>query len=370
MKDYELKITRAEVYTFSPIAMKRSFYDATHGAHNYMPVEKWMKLYDSDGVCGESPCSEITEKVFIPMLLNSEKCSYNKLYNKMYWAIRNNGFSSETYAELGRVDLALYDIMAQKSKMPLHKFLGAESDSIKIYASGCSTMLTEKELADDVERYLKEGYDLIKMKIAKNFGSDIEGDISKVALVRKIVGDKAKIAIDANQCWDAETAYSFYEKVKKYDIEWFEEPVHSHDFEEISKICSKDDIEVAMGESIKNSYMFRQYAKCGVKHLQPVWSNMGGIREVFKTDEIALKNNIRLSLGGITHITAALSAACKSETITEYLDPLFEPFGEITKIKPEIKNGYMHLPDKHGIPVSLDMDYLIRKGYLLKNEYY
>jgi L-alanine-DL-glutamate epimerase-like enolase superfamily enzyme len=368
--NYEFKIVRAEVLTFAPIPIEKAFYDGTHGPHLDMPIKKWIKLYDEDGVCGEGPCSDIMEKSILPIVFECDKISYEELYKKIYWKIRNNGFSGETYTELGKLDLVLYDIMSKKAKMPLHKFLGATKNNIKLYASGCSTKLTEKELVQHAERYVAEGYDTIKMKIATDFGSTVERDISRVKLVRDAVGSKIKIAIDANQCWNSEEAYKFLQSVQEYDIAWFEEPVHSHDFEEIQKMCSMSKIDIAFGESVKNAYMFKQYSNCGVKHLQPVWSNMGGLREVFKTDKIALENSLTLSLGGITHITAALSAACVSNTITEYLEPLFRPLEYITNVKPEIKDGYMILPEKHGVPVSLNMEYLVKNQYLLKQEYY
>lgn len=362
---------RAVLTTFAPIPMPRPFYDATGGPFQYVPIEGWLELYDDEGGCGQAPCSPLIATTVLPLVLTGEKRSYDEWYRLVYWKLRNRGFSSEAIIQLGRFDLALHDLMAKRAGLPLHRFWGAEKDWVQVYGSGGSTHLTDQELAEEITGFLKDGYTIIKMKIGTNFGTEIERDIRRIAMVRSLVGKDVKIAIDANQCWNTEQALEFAELVAKYDLAWYEEPIHSADIEELEKLTKICPIGVAMGESMRNHYMFKSYARTGVAHLQPVPESLGGVREWFKIRDIAKQHGLMLSSGGLSQISASFIATASEDAMVEYLTPTKKQFmNRFMKIAPQEKDGKFYLPSEPGLSIVPDWGLLEREGLLLKREYF
>ena len=216
----------AVIYYFNPMKAPKSFYDASGGPFDVVPVDCWLFLKDEFGIVGQAPCGPIMEKRILPLIMTGEKKSYEEWYEKCYWAIRNDGFSSGVANELGRLDLALHDLMAKRAELPLHKFLGATRNWAKVYASGCGTNLTLDECIVEVDNFLDKGYDCFKIKVGTNFGTTIDADIEKIRVIRSEIGEDKRLAVDVNQIWKANEAMAFYDKIAKFNIAWYEEPVH------------------------------------------------------------------------------------------------------------------------------------------------
>ena len=353
-----MRFSRAVVYHFKPIELPIPFYDSTGGPFSSVPLECWLKLYDQDGIVGQCPCSYEMERVILPLIMTGQTKTYEEWYQRVYWAIRNRGFSGESAVEMGRLDLALHDILAKRVGQPLHRFLGATRDWVNVYASGMGTGLTWEQMVAETERFVEAGYTTFKMKVATNFGSDLDHDLKRIAEVRHIIGAKAELAIDANQLWKAPEALAFIQRAEPYDIAWYEEPVHSHDIEELEKLCRDCPVDVAMGESLRNHYFFYVYAQAGVKHLEPVVSNLGGVRDWMRVRDFAKQRKLRLTSGGFSHITASFIATAEESAQVEYLEPIMRFFWNYMELRPEEKDGRFLLPSEPGISVSPDFQTL------------
>jgi L-alanine-DL-glutamate epimerase-like enolase superfamily enzyme len=365
-----LRFHKAILSKFAPIPLPKPFYDSTGGPFECVPMEGWIELYDADGVCGQAPCSPLFAEVIIPLIMTGEAKTYEEWYHTVYWKLRNRGFSGESIIEFGKFDLALHDMMAKKANLPLHRFWGAGRDWVHVYGSAGGTGLTDPELVKEISDLINDGYSVIKMKIATDFGKDVERDVRRIAMVRDLVGKDVKIAIDANQCWDAGQALEFAKRVAEYDLAWFEEPVHSADFDELAKLTKDCPIPVSMGESMRTHYMFEEYAKLGVAHLQPVPSNMGGIREWFQIRDIAKEYGLTFSSGGLSQITAAYVATASEDAMVEYLTPIMRSFVALMQVAPQEREGKFYLPSQPGLPVAPDWKLLEKLELLLAKEYY
>ncbi|MCI8995429.1 MAG: mandelate racemase/muconate lactonizing enzyme family protein [Lachnospiraceae bacterium] len=370
-EDYkkEVRFTRAELLKFRPIKLPKVFYDSTGGPFDTVPVDCWLVLQNQNGTTGQCPCSSRMGQ-FLKRIVNGETRSYESWYWMLYWSIRNCGFSSEAAVELGRLDLVFHDMMAKEKNLPLHRFLGADRDWTNVYASGCGTNLTERELEKEVASFIDEGYTTFKMKIAARFGTQTDKDVERVRIVRSLIGENAKLALDANQLWKAEEAVRFADKVKKYDIAWFEEPVHSYDMTELKKLAPISPIPLAMGESPRCYYPMESYVWAGVSQLQPIPSNLSSVEDWMRTKQLAYENNLELTSGGYSHLTASFIAAGREEDMVEYLIPVMRPFWEIMDVRPQEQGGRFYLPEEPGISMSPDIPGLERAGMISSKEYY
>lgn len=364
----KVKFVRAELYEFNPLKLPRPFWDSTGGPFETVPADYWLVLYNQDGTAGQCPCSGRIKQL-LKLILNGEMKTYQAWYQMLYWSIRNNGFSGESAVELGRLDLAFHDMLAKEENLPLHRFLGAKRDWVHVYASGCGTNLTEKQLEEEVKEFIDGGYTTFKMKIASKFGTQLAKDVERVKMVRSLIGKEAKLALDANQLWKAEEAMTFAEHVEKYDIAWFEEPVQSYDMTELEKLARISPIPIGMGESPRCYYPMESYVKAGVSQLQPIPTNLSSVEDWMRTKELAHKNGLELTSGGFSHLTASFIATGREEDMVEYLIPVMRPFYEIMELRPEEKDGKFFLPSEPGISISPDLKRLERAGCLKTKEY-
>lgn len=356
----------AVIYYFNPMKAPKSFYDASGGPFDVVPVDCWLFLKDEFGIVGQAPCGPIMEKRILPLIMTGEKKSYEEWYEKCYWAIRNDGFSSGVANELGRLDLALHDLMAKRAELPLHKFLGATRNWAKVYASGCGTNLTLDECIVEVDNFLDKGYDCFKIKVGTNFGTTIDADIEKIRVIRSEIGEDKRLAVDVNQIWKTNEAMAFYDKIAKFNIAWYEEPVHSHDFRELAKITQMCPVPIGMGESVKNYYMLEEYVHCGVGQLQPIPTNLCAVKDWWRGRQLAYDNDIEFTSGGISQLTASYIASGKETDMVEYLAPIIAPLAKYMKRVPEEKDGKFILDELPGAGLEPDLE-LMRKMGVIKH---
>jgi len=135
LDQYHFRFTKAIIRYVEPPLLSKPFYDATMGPFKRCPYW-WLTLFDEDGLYGEAPCSEQMSQIFVPLLLDGSRRTYNEWYYYLYWQIRNRGFRSRAARELAALDLAFHDLMAKEAELPLHRFWGARRDSVEVYGSG------------------------------------------------------------------------------------------------------------------------------------------------------------------------------------------------------------------------------------------
>ncbi len=373
MTDYnkiELQFAGAALHTIKPLPQKAPFYDATGGPFTYAKITNLLELYDIDGAVGIIPCSAIMKDKILPYILTGEKKTFEEWMNRVYWQCRNDGFAGETAGEVGRLEYVLIDILSKKAGLSFHKFLGSDKDSVKAYGSGGSTHLEENALEDEMIGFMNQGFKTVKIKVATLFGTQLNRDIERIKLVRETVGDDIGIALDANQAFTVEQAIEFSKRIEEFNIEWFEEPIHSYNFIGYKKLINECPIPIAIGESFRNHYLFQPFLDTEIKHFQPVPSSFAGVNEWMKVKEMAHSNQILISSGGVPFLSAPLIATADDDARMEFLEPCNQPLLDYMDIKMERKDGRFFFPNINGLPFQFDMKLLRDKGYILTKEYF
>lgn len=203
---------------------------------------------------------------------------------------------------------------------------------------------------DDVklERLASEavaaGFQQIKLKV----GANLEEDTRRLRLARKTVGPNIKIAIDANQRWEAQEAIDWISRLAEFDLEWVEEPTSPDDLIAHATIADAiHPIPVATGEHIHNRIMFKQFLQArSLSVVQIDATRVGGVNENIAILLLAAKFGVRVCphAGGVglceqvQHLAMfdmiAVSGSSSGRVI-EYVDHLHEHF--VTPA--EIRNG-------------------------------
>ena len=116
------------------------------------------------------------------------------------------------------LDIALWDLMAQKSELPLCRALNKAAPlQIPAYASGiqiddAATMIADARTA---------GFRAFKVKV----GFDLATDGEKLRTLSQSLSPGEQIMADANQAWTLPEAETFVKSVQDINLTWLEEPI-------------------------------------------------------------------------------------------------------------------------------------------------
>ncbi len=364
-------IVKVRINVLEPVTAVTPFQDATMGPFLTFGLAM-ITLEDENGIQGEAPVystyTNILEACFLPILLHCKNIPYTELYRRLYWSIRNEGFRGPAAALLGQVDMALHDLAARRHQLPLHRYLGSERDEVKVYGSGGGTNYTYRQLETEARYFLDTGLDCYKMKIGKDFGSDMAGDVERVKFVRSLLGPDVQLAVDVNQVWTREQTLRFIDLAGSVNLAWIEEPVHSAGYEQIKMLCEASPITISFGESERTSRMFPTLVNLGVRHLQPVPTQLGGVKEWMEVRDLAAASNIAFSSGGYSLYTASLMATAQDDCRVEYLYSIMHGLEKYFSVRPAWKQGRLVMPGVEGIPVRVDWDYWTRAGKITRTQ--
>ena len=109
--------------------------------------------------------------------------------------------SGPSYQGSAGVDIALWDLIGKACGQPLYKLWGGGKDRVLAYAS-MIRLGTPEERAAMAEQLAAEGWKAIKLRLHH---PTMREDIRTVEAVRKAVGDRMEIMVDANQAQSSGT---------------------------------------------------------------------------------------------------------------------------------------------------------------------
>jgi L-alanine-DL-glutamate epimerase-like enolase superfamily enzyme len=177
--------------------------------------------------------------------------------------------------------------------------------------------------------------------------------------VREAVGPNIRILVDANNCFDAATAVQLANRIREYDIALFEEPVFADDIPGLARFKRGTDIPLATGE--------HEYTKFGVRDLllaeaadivQVDGARAGGYTEMLKCAALTQAWNVNFAPHAMENVHLHLVAAVPNALFLERLLMFEEITGRVFKNAPAPIDGFMHVPDRPGLALELDMDFV------------
>jgi len=317
--------------------------------------------------------ADIITDVYGPLLMDKDPFDTNVIWDFLYNWTRDQGMKGVTISALSAIDIALWDIKGKALGLPVFKLLGgAYRNKARAYATG----LYEPQNVPDVIQalinealgYKKEGFRGMKLKV----GYGIDKDVGYVQAIREAIGEDIYLMVDANHAYNSSEAIELARKIEPFDIHWFEEPVPPEDLDGYREVREKSNILIAGGECEYTRYGFRNLINLrAVDILQPDLCAAGGFNEMMKITAMASAANIPL----IPHVwgtNVGLAASLQFFACLPHFperrfpaEPFFEydrsphPFREeVTLEKFVLKDGFLEIPDRPGLGVSLDSKYL------------
>jgi D-galactarolactone cycloisomerase len=319
--------------------------------------------------------AEIMRDGFGPLLLGKDPMDSGLLWDLLYNWHRDQGQKGVPISALSAIDIALWDIKGKLLGLPVYKLLGgAYRHRARVYATGLyepqNVPSVKEALVEEALGYQAAGFAGMKLKV----GYGIETDMRLVQALREAIGPDLSLMVDANHAYNAPEAIRLARAMEPYDIHWFEEPVPPEDLDGYVEVRRNSRILIAGGECEYTRYGFREIiARRAVDILQPDLCAMGGFSEMMKVIAMASAANLpviphvwgtNVGLAASLQLFAALphfpERRFPAEPFFEY-DRSPHPFRDgVTKERFVMKDGYLEIPDRPGLGVSLDLDFIRR----------
>ena len=289
-----------------------------------------VEVQTDEGITGWGECfgpgnialanKYIVEKVIQPLIIGEDPINKEYIWHKVYNLLRDSGQKGMPIQALSGIDIALWDILAKKAKLPLYQLLGGKTNN-KIPVYGYGMMLQKKTVEELCELFKKEAnqikeknFKAMKMKV----GLGPKDDLKLVSAVREAIGDNFKLMVDANHAYNKNDALYVGRGLDEMDIYWFEEPVAPEDYDSYKELKEKLKTNIAGGEAEFTKYGWNQLIKNNcIDIAQPEVCGLGGITEYLKISALAQANFIPI----VNHVWgSALSVAVNLHLLTSLPD--------------------------------------------------
>lgn len=215
---------------------------------------------------------------------------------------------------------------------------------------------SEEKIKLNIEKAMDAGFTAMKLKVGSQ---DIQRDIRRAQLVRKVAGDKATIMLDANQQWNLPKAIKICSELHEIEPYWIEEPTHPDDVEAHVKLSKEiKPLKIALGEHVPNKIIFKNYLQSGCLHFNQVDAvRVGGVSEFISISLMSKKFGVPVvphvgDMGQIhQHLVLFNHIAINHDAIfLEHIPHLKDYF----KNPVQIRDGYYQVPQVPGMSSDLN----------------
>ncbi|MFI8453501.1 mandelate racemase/muconate lactonizing enzyme family protein [Streptomyces erythrochromogenes] len=319
-----------------------------------------IRLTDTDGASGSgytyslgpgmAATAALLEELHLPAIAGMPLEQWDRTRRHLQEATHRLG-TGITQLATSAVDIAVWDLRAVRTGLPLYRLLGAHRSEVPVYGSGRAThAMSTAELVAGSRSYVDEGYRAVKLRVGMRPPAE---DVARVRAVREALGDDVGIMVDANERFDLATALWMAPRLAELGVLWFEEPVATRHTEAYRMLSSRHAPPLAVGEHVLSASGFVPFAASA-----PIWMPdaplAGGVSEFLRIDALAEAHGASLTPHFLPELHVHLVAAGRTTTWLEHF-PLLDDLLEETL---EIRNGRAAPPDRPGHGLRWDEDRL------------
>jgi L-alanine-DL-glutamate epimerase-like enolase superfamily enzyme len=279
------------------------------------------------------------------------------------------------------MEAAFWDIRGQVEGRPVWALLGGEGvERARVYAS-TGEVHPPQERAEEVLRLREMGFSTVKLRV---HSFDPAEDVAQLEAVRRAVGDRMDIAVDANQgwrvaliddapLWTLDRATDFALACAELDVAWIEEPLDMYAYDDQAELRRRSAVPIAGAELNAGWQEFKVMLEKGSYDIyQPDATMGGGVGDACKVLEACREQGLGYTPHTWTNgigflINLHVYAAGPRRYPIEYP---YEPPGWVPEARDGIlaepirvaSDGTIPIPQVPGLGIKLDDDKLARYG--------
>ncbi len=198
--------------------------------------------------------------------------------------------------------------------------------------------------------------------------------VSLIAAVRDAVGVDTDIAVDCHWRYNASDMVKVAHELEPFRLMWLEDPVPPENVGALKEVSSKVRVPIATGE---NLFLFEGFQEVIAQHafsvVTPDLQKVGGLAVAQSIAQFADVHSMPVAPHNISSPVGTLASAHFCASIPNFLAleyhasdvPFWNDLIEGLP-KPLIQKGFIHLPEKPGLGVTLNEE--VARRYARKGE--
>lgn len=316
--------------------------ESTSWSHNYLPAF-------AGGV-------RSALELLAPFLLGQDATEVDKLNALMDHTLPGHGYAKCC------IDMACWDILAQRAKLPLYALLGGRyGDGVKPNSSIATG--SADEMNADIQKYRNMGYKVHSVKLG---GTDPKVDIERVRGIMAALPSDESVTFDVNRAWTPAVATQVMNATANVAPGWFEQPCETmQECLTVRKMVQQPLVLDEIVDTFASHLTALQQGVCEGIKLKPLKS--GGITKARRIRDLGVNvgwhMHIEAVAGTILADTAALHLALSTpeqNRMASWLSHMhLTEGGEIAPGQgARLKDGLIRLAEVPGIGVVPDFDLL------------
>jgi L-alanine-DL-glutamate epimerase-like enolase superfamily enzyme len=237
------------------------------------------------------------------VLLAADPMHFSKTIAEVFKAVTGE------WAAKSAVDIALMDWVGQKLGIPLYAYFGLDPKDAPVttFSIGIDTPEITKQKTREAELY-----PILKVKVG------LDTDEATIEAIRSVT--KKPLRVDANEGWKTpEEAVRKINWLEKQGVEFIEQPLPAHQFEENKWVRSKVHIPVIADEACQRASdiprLRQAYDGVNIK-----LDKAGGVLEAYRMIQIAKSLGMKTMLGCMISSSVTVTAAAHLSPLVDWAD--------------------------------------------------
>lgn len=255
---------------------------------------------------------------------------------------------------IAALDIAVWDAVGKILKKPCAKIVGACRDRIPAYAMVGWYYDEEERFIRHCEEAAAEGFQALKIKVGRY---SLENDLERIRLVKRTVGDKVRVMVDANQALDFPEAVRRGRAYEQEGMYWFEEPMPPHMVENHARLAATLDIPIAIGENHYTRFQYYEMIRAGMADIvQPDNRRSGGFTEWLEIGAISDAAGLKLASHGGGPANVNMLCVLPNAIFLE--SGSLKGENKMQRYHMQMIDGCLLMPDVPGMGTEVDEEYV------------
>ncbi|MGC2399305.1 MAG: mandelate racemase/muconate lactonizing enzyme family protein [Acidobacteriaceae bacterium] len=370
-----------------------------------LPQVLWVQIHTEDGLIGlgetfylPGAVGAVIHDLIAAFILGQSEFDIESIWDQVFSYCNFFGYAGAEMRALSAIDIALWDILGQRTGQPVYNLLGGKvRDNIPIYNT-----CVDGDNYDDAEAFLNRPAELARDLLSQDIKAmkiwpwdrfapglrsvaswgpagqsamgpsgtwissrDLDAGLSIVKAIRDAVGRDMEIIIEGHSRWDLNCAIRIGKALEPYDVLWMEDMMKPDSVADLSRLVSETRVPQSVSERLFTRYAYRQVLEARAAHvIMPdlIWT--GGITEGRKIAILADSFHLPIAphdcTGLVTifanlHICASSTNSMILETVRGFYRGWYS---WVYATNVEIEKGYASFPTIPGLGTQLKPEFL------------
>lgn len=333
-----------------------------------------MQVYTDTGIVGlgetfyaPAVVAAAIHDWFGPLLIGRDPHEVERLWEQQFRLSDHAGYGGAEMRAISALDIALWDIKGQALGVPVYELLGgAVRRRVPVYATGMpyeGAAELARQLLDEGITAMKGG-PTIPLALASDGQhlepSDLDRALRPFREIREAVGMEMQFANDAHAKWNLPIAIRIAQAMESLEPMWQKDLTPLLNPEALRRLQEATRTPVCISERLLTRWQLRQFIENGAARIvmpDLIWT--GGISETHKVAILASAHQVPIAphdaTGPVNIFACAQICISSPNTMMQEHVPAFYKgwYGEIVDPNLDIRDGYLHAPQRPGVGTRL-----------------